>query len=184
MNSADRGFLWWWCIYQTKKIIPVNRIATVLRAFLKNNRDGKSFNHWDQVKAQLNAEVIVHAIVHLEPLGSPNGCEDDYGFVGSRYKQVVAAISTGASLSLCEDKLQSSFNRVAELTANLGVCFNLSRPVAIEKTIVVKVDDETISEGPSDGWEYDSGENAICFSGTSIPGNGATVKITYYSAQL
>jgi len=136
-------------------------------------------SHFQQLEGAVGSQVIVYPMVHLAPLGLPDSCDDDYGYQGSRYMQVQSDMGTGESLSLCESDLAASFNRVAQLTANRGVCFQLAYSAVSLLEMIVKVDGNGVAASASEGYEYDGAERSVCFNGSYVPQNGSQVEITY-----
>jgi len=136
-------------------------------------------NQFAQLENSLNVKVIIYPIVHLVPLGQV--CDDDYGFVGARYIKVQQDSASGASLSLCADQLEASFNRVAQLTANRSACFKLTRTLITTDGIEVRIDNHLVQESAQEGWVYELSDNSVCFSGSYVPQNGARIEVSYKS---
>jgi|GEM_PF-1199522 len=132
-----------------------------------------------QHKMQNNGNVIVYPIVHLLPLGGANPCDDNYGTQGGRYMAVQEGVATGQSLSLCSPELAASFNTVAQLTANLGICFTLTRTLLSQMGMEVRVDGALVPNSSQQGYVYESALNHVCFNGSYVPDNGSTVSVKY-----
>lgn len=131
------------------------------------------------LKARNEANVIVYPIVHKLPLGGSNPCDDTVGSQGGRYMSVQSQVGTGQSMSICRDEIAASFQQVAELTSNLGVCFTLNHRLATTDGMQVRVDGSQVMPSSTQGYVYEAAQNAVCFSGSLIPQNGAQVSVYY-----
>lgn len=123
--------------------------------------------------------VTVYPIVHRVPLGEE--CDDDYGSVGGRYMEVRDLVGTGQTLSLCQDKLEESFNTVAQLTAMQGVCFTLLQEIVTTDGMIVTLDNVEVPISSTNGYLYEDDNHSVCFNGDAIPGNGSIVRVTYHA---
>lgn len=136
------------------------------------------------LKSDFNSDVIVYSIVHLDSLKNPLYCPSDkYGYKGTRYMEVQQAMGNGASVSICRENIAESFSRVAELTANRGACFTLTKSVLKTDGMVVRVNGVEVSLSLNDGYVYKSNEGTICFSGNLIPPNGSLIQVDYWTSE-
>lgn len=138
-------------------------------------------DHLRSLKARQNTDVLAYPIVHLKPLGQAGSCDDDYGFVGSRYMTVQQALQTGESLSICQQHLVESFNKVAQGTADRVACFVLTHNAADNGALVVSLDGRAVPLSADQGYTFEPGKNQVCFWGSYTPNNGQTIKVDYYT---
>lgn len=122
-----------------------------------------------------DAGFAAHALVGDLPQGCSSGTSA--ADPGSRYLDAAAATS-GFRESICSDDYADLLVRVGLDVGGTISTFPLSQLPASE-SIAVRVDDVLIPEREQDGWRYSPGQNAVIFSGRSIPWPGMGVEITY-----
>ena len=104
-------------------------------------------------------------------------------FEGLRFEQLVQALGGISSAgSVCLSQIQQTFDGIARTLADRGVKFTLSTPASADG-INVFVDGRPVAYSPDNGWVFDSAENAVIFTGLSIPPNGSVVEVTYNQQQ-
>lgn len=96
--------------------------------------------------------------------------------IGQRYINL-SDMSGGYKGSLC-DPFDDVMSGIADLITEKSTAFKLNRQPAID-TIEVKIDGVVIPMDPVNGWTYDPATMLITFHGSSIPGPGASVSITF-----
>lgn len=151
-------------------------------AFLNNNYNDPRLipvdHYYDFLQAYAGqGNVSVSAITILD-----NQCRDQLNTtfsgrqVGRRYLDLVS-LTGGVSASLCDDfgpNLQVISDRLLEMNSS----FQLTRE-PIPSTIHVVVDGETVLEDATNGWTYDAATLQIQFHGSSVPGAGASINISF-----
>ena len=136
-------------------------------------------DQYTQVAQSRGTEVISHSIVHLSPIGVPGAC-DTSGSMGARYMSLATSWPSGTANSLCPNDMAASFNDVAQLVADLGVCFTLLHTLDSMDDFEVKVNGNVVSASASNGYVYEAPTNAVCFTGTYIPQNGQVITVRYH----
>ncbi|MEM6366956.1 MAG: choice-of-anchor D domain-containing protein [Myxococcota bacterium] len=134
-------------------------------------------NFFDTIKGPGRADdVKVHAIAG--PVTEP--CPRD-GFFdvqeGFRYFRLVESTG-GIFFNICEEDWSPILTQLGLDTFQPRDQFGLSK-VADPLTLQVFVDGLAVSADAIDGYEYDSRTNLITFNGSSVPGPGARVEVTY-----
>ncbi len=116
-----------------------------------------------------------HAIVGDEP----EGCASGVGAASAGTRYLTAAVQTdGYTDSICSDDYTEILERVGLDVAGLQDTYLLNQ-VAEPGTIRVWVDGVEMPERDTDGWAYEPGDNAVVFSGLSIPRAGMEVVAEY-----
>lgn len=103
---------------------------------------------------------------------------------GDRY--VAIAQATGGVVgNICSPDFSSSLSMIARNVVTLLSRFKIQHEPAKE-TIEVVVDGVLIAEDKFNGWTYtvDEGQHYINFHGTSVPAQGASIRVTYDLANL
>lgn len=128
---------------------------------------------FQNVKSSENTEALVFNIVST----ANSNCGMEAPSV--RYENLTSTMGgINSSGSLCMDAIQKSFDGIARTLADRGVKFTLTQP-AQATGINVYVAGIKVEYSEDNGWIFDTAENAIIFTGNSIPPNGSVVEITY-----
>lgn len=101
--------------------------------------------------------------------------------IASRYVEVTDATG-GYKGSLCDD-FSDVMAGITDSIIQKTTAFKLNREPAVD-SIVVKVNDETIPQDSENGWSYNPETVEVIFNGSSIPGSGDQVSITFDPAGL
>lgn len=72
----------------------------------------------------------------------------------------------------------TTLSNLGAVTFGYRTQFFLSRP-ADPSTIVVKVNGNTVTKNPTNGWSYDSNNNTVNFGKGAVPPAGALIEISY-----
>ena len=94
-----------------------------------------------------------------------------------RYYAVAQALR-GIYSHITSNNWGSTLSNLGAVTFGYRSQFFLSRP-ADPKTIVVKVNGQTIPQGGSNGWTYDASNNTVNFGKGAVPAAGALIEISY-----
>lgn len=127
--------------------------------------------YFSNVKAFEDSELYVFPIVGM----SSSTCA--LGSVGTRYEDLQKSLGNlSVSGGICNDELQDSFERIAQIVADRGTIFRLSK-TASGRGMNLYVDGVLIPYSP-ENYRYDETENAIVFTG-AVPKSGSTIEISY-----
>lgn len=101
--------------------------------------------------------------------------------IAYRYEELVDKTG-GIKGSLCDD-FSDNLGLISDKIIELATQFYLSRTPVIA-TIKVFVDDHEIAPidvqtNPTNGWSYDASSKSIRFHGSSVPGQGANIRVTF-----
>lgn len=130
-------------------------------------------DYFQNVKSPDNSEAYVFAITGVQS----SNCAVE--FEGHRYEQLVSTLGgISSASSVCLNQIQAGFDSIARTLADRGVKFVLSTPASADG-INVFVDGRMVAYSEDNGWIYDATENAVIFTGVSIPPNGSVVEVTY-----
>lgn len=91
----------------------------------------------------------------------------------------VAYDTGGFWVSICTADYSAALEQVGLAAAGMVVSFVLSEEPSNAGMISVTVDGKTVVQDSSEGWTYNSAENAITFHGDAVPGPGSTVYVSY-----
>ena len=128
-------------------------------------------DYFQSVKNNENSEVMTFPIVGL----ASAACEVE--FAGSRYVALQQAMGgLSSSGSVCNANLAASFNGVAQVIADRGNIFKLSK-VSTGTSFSIYVDQELISFAP-ENYIFDEASNSIVFTGLA-PAKGAVIEVIY-----
>lgn len=134
-------------------------------------------DYFQNVKSPDNSEAYVFAITGV----ASSTCQVE--FQGARFEGLVSALGGISSAgSVCLSQIQQTFDGIARTLADRGVKFTLSTP-ASQDGINVFVDGRSIPFSADNGWVFEAADNAVVFTGLSIPPNGSVVEVTYNETQ-
>jgi hypothetical protein len=97
--------------------------------------------------------------------------------IGQRYMQI-ATDTNGIIGSICDNSYASSLSNIAGQIATLSTQFYLNQVPQVS-TIVVTVNGAMVAGNGTNGWTYNSTNNAIQFHGTAVPPQGATISVNF-----
>ncbi len=96
---------------------------------------------------------------------------------GCRYRAVVQALR-GIYSHITSTNWGSTLSSLGAVTFGYRSQFFLSRP-ADSKTIRVKVNGQSVSQGGNNGWTYDATNNSVNFGKGAVPAAGTLIEISY-----
>jgi hypothetical protein len=112
--------------------------------------------------------------------GLPEGCASPVAQAEGAPRLYDAAVATGGIFgSICETDFADILTSLGLRAAGMEDHFYLA-DIPEVSSLEVRVDDVSIHQRPTDGWNYDPGENAIVFDGYAIPRPGQTIEVRYY----
>lgn len=99
------------------------------------------------------------------------------GVAGTRYINMASA-SGGTSQSICDSDFGRALTNVHKVLVSLLVEFSLDQVPNIS-TIQVSVNGVIIPKSDTNGWTYDSTNNAIRFHGDAVPAPNASIHVDF-----
>jgi hypothetical protein len=159
-DCSDRGALWGSsieepCYEQSDQLVPV---IDLIRNYRNLTQQGE--------------RLFVSAIVgpHIS-----DGCEG--AKPGTRYKSMANAFG-GLQADICDQDFGEIMEGLGLQIAGMATSFILEN-YAVEDTIQVWVDDESVPKDEEDGWSYDTEYHIIHFHGDGVPPRGTKIRIEY-----
>jgi len=134
---------------------------------------GVTIDHYKTFLQSLGRTVLPFAIVGV----AGTKCEESSK--GTRYLALQTALGAGFTAPICNDQLAANFTRIAEGISRRGDCYKLSSPVDVDEEIRVTVNGFPIPQSRSSGFAFDAATNAVCFTGSLLPQQGQTIKVSY-----
>lgn len=93
-----------------------------------------------------------------------------------------ADMTGGITGDIAASDYSTVLDQIALTTAGMTVSFDLDHPPSDLSQTVVTVEGVTIPNSSTDGWQYDSADQAIVFNGSAIPQPGESGGIVYPTA--
>jgi hypothetical protein len=113
----------------------------------------------------------------------PAGCASPYAAADAAGRYLaVAEWSGGLQDSICRQDFTDTMKQLALNALGLEDTFVLAA-VPEPESIEVRRDGVLLYERPTNGWQYDAGQNAIVLDGYAVPGPGEGIAVTYYEWQ-
>lgn len=110
----------------------------------------------------------------------PSGCASSTSSAEAATRLLSAVESTGGVFkSICEADFGPVMKSIAFNSMGMTDTFELTEMPDLS-SLEVKVDGVHLHQRPSDGWQYDAGENAVVLDGLAVPRPGQTVDVLYY----
>lgn len=104
-------------------------------------------------------------------------CEDIFFSCG---KYATAADATGGITGdIAASDYTTILDQIALTTAGMTVSFDLDQPPSDLSRTVVTVEGAEVPNSASNGWTYDSADQAIVFNGTAVPEPGESGTVSY-----
>jgi len=126
---------------------------------------------------------LANPILLYPIVGKPGSTTCTNASGGERYRRAQVELGAGLSGDICTDSLGPAFNQIAATLSARGICYKLAKE-ATGKDILVKVNNASVVESPTDGYRFDAGTNSICFSGSRSTVDGDVIKVTYEAKEL
>lgn len=89
------------------------------------------------------------------------------------------ANATGGSAStICSSDYSAILDNIATQAAGNASSYVLTK-IPVSSSIAVKVNNVTVTQDATNGWQYNASNNSIIFSGTAWPTQGAAISVSY-----
>lgn len=90
----------------------------------------------------------------------------------------LATATGGSSSTICSNDYSSILDNIATQAAGNASSYVLTK-VPVSSSIAVKVNNVTVVQDATNGWQYNASNNSIIFSGTAWPTQGAAISVSY-----
>jgi hypothetical protein len=97
--------------------------------------------------------------------------------IGQRYIQI-STDTNGVLGSVCDQTYAKSLDAIQAQIATLSSQFFLNQ-VPQQNTITVTVNNSSVAQSATNGWQYNASANSILFYGAAVPPQGASININF-----